>query len=411
MTTVRDKGTDVVVIGGGFGGLEAAFTLKGLLGSAARITLIDRSPYHYFIPSIHEIISGRVEPSQIRIPLRAMLGPAGIDFLQNDVLALDRGLRQIRTATTALHYDHLVLAIGAENNFFGIPGAAERAYRFRSSDDAERIRSELARIMADETCAYTVMIAGGGTEGVEVAGEVVDAVLRGCGRDALRSGRITIELIEAQDRLLPGFPDRVRDFAGAYLMKQDVKLTTGSRITGVGKDNVELEGGAVRAVSLLIWTGGIQPPGLIRTLALPKDPSGWLKVNERLQIIGDDRVYGIGDAVTVSRGEELLRIARLAYHAQDQARIAALNITNQLAGRGLEPYAPKSKPQLLSIGRDMGLYIEGAEFRAGAWVVSLKKGIEKQHLLAYLTKPVSSTLWSKFPGSELLNRLWLQRTG
>ncbi|OGW40077.1 MAG: hypothetical protein A2X58_04460 [Nitrospirae bacterium GWC2_56_14] len=409
MTTDRSEKTKIVILGGGFAGLEAAFTLKGLLGSSAGITLIDRSPYHYFIPSIHEIISGKVEAQQIRIPLRTMLAPAGIDFIQEEVLALDSGRHQVSTDNTALDYDYLVLGIGAENNFFNIPGAAERAYRFRSAENAERIRRELVRIMADESCDYTVMIAGGGTEGVEVAGEVADAVEKGCGRDALLSGRVTIELIEGQDRLLPGFPDRVRSFAGDHLMKRGVTLTTGSRIIEVRKDSVVLDGGAIRPVSLLIWTGGIQPPKLITTLSLPKDPFGWLKVNEHLQAFDDDRVYGVGDSISCYRGEEPLHIARLAYHAQDQARIAALNIANHLEGRGLVPYAPKNKPQLVSLGREMGLYIEGDEFHTGAWVVSLKKGIEKQHLLAYLTKPVSGALWSKVPGSELLNRLWLQR--
>ena len=403
----RSTRTNIVIIGGGFAGLEAAFTLKSLLGSTTRITLIDRSPDHYFIPSIHEIISGRVEPRQIRIPLRAMLGPAGIDFIQEEALDLDRGRRQVKTDSTVLDYDYLVLGIGAENNFFDIPGAAELAYRFRSSGEAVRIRCELVRIMADESCAYTVMIAGGGTEGIEVAGEVVDAVEQGCGKDVLRSGRITVELIEGQDRLLPGFPDRVRDFVGDYLTKRGVKLTMGSRIIGVQKNSVELDGGAVRKVSLLIWTGGIQPPKLISTLSLAKDPSGWLKVNAYLQVFDDDRVYGIGDAVSIYHGDEPFRIARLAYHAQEQARIAALNIANHLAGRGLASYVPKIKPQLISVGKNMGLYVEGDDFHRGAWVVSLKKGIEKQHLLAYLSKPVSSTLWSMVPGSETLNRLWL----
>ncbi len=400
----------MVIIGGGFAGLEAAFTLKGLLEPAAGITLIDRNACHTFIPSIHEIISGKVEPQQLRIPLRVMLGPAGIDFIQEEVLGLDRERRQVSTNSTVLDYDYLVLGVGAENNFFNIPGAAELAYRFRSSEDAERIRQELSRIMADESCAYTVMIAGGGTEGAEVAGEAVDAIENGCGRDALLSGRITVELIEGQDRLLPGFPGRVRDFAGDYLRKRGVRLTTGSRIIEVRKDSVVLDGNAVRSASLLIWTGGIQPPKLIRALSLPKDPSGWLRVNERLQVFDDDRAYGIGDAISIYRGEKSLPVARLAYHAQDQARIAAFNIANHLAGRGLASYAPKSKPQLISMGRDMGLYVEGDEFHSGAWVVSLKKGIEKRHLLAYLTKPLSQTLWSKVPGSEFLNRRWLRRT-
>ena len=400
----------LVIVGGGFAGLEAAFTLKELLGSAVRIALIDRSPYHYFIPSIHEIISGKVEPQQIRIPLSAMLGPTGIDCIQDEVLDLDRGQRRIITNKSVLAYDYLVLGLGAENNFFSIPGAAELACRFRSAVDAEQIRAGLARIMEDEACSYTVMIAGGGTEGVEVVGEVVDAVEKGCGSDALKTGRITIELIEAQDRPLPGFPDKLRDFAGDYLRKRSVRLTTGSRIAEVEKESVLLDSGAIRPVSLLIWTGGIQPPKLVGTLSLPKDPSGWLKVNEHLQAFDDDRVYGIGDAVSIYEGKEPMHIARLAHHAQDQAHIAALNIAGQLNDRPLVPYVPKLKPQLVSLGRDMGLNIEGNEFRSGAWVVTLKKAIEKKHLLANLSRPISSALWSKLPGAAFVNRLRLERT-
>jgi len=402
-------GKQLVIVGGGFAGIEAAFTLRELLGSAVRITLIDRSPYHYFIPSIHEIISGKVEPQQIRIPLRTMLVPAGIDCIQEEVLDLDRGQRRIIADKSVLAYDYLVLCIGAENNFFNIPGAAELACRFRSADDAEQIRARLAHIMQDEACSYTVMIAGGGTEGVEVVGEVIDAVENGCGSDAIKTGRITIELIEAQDRPLPGFPDKVRDFAGDYLGKRGVTLTTGSRIAEVRKDSVLLDNGAIRPVSLLIWTGGIQPPKLVGTLSLPKDPSGWLKVNEHLQVFDDDRIYGIGDAVSIYEGKEPMRIARLAYHAEDQAHIAALNIAGQLNNRPLIPYVPKLKPQLVSLGRDMGLYIEGNEFRSGAWVVMVKKAIEKKHLLANLSRPLASALWSKLPGAGLVNRLRLER--
>jgi NADH dehydrogenase FAD-containing subunit len=99
-------------------------------------------------------------------------------------------------------------------------------------------------------------------------------------------------------------------------------------------------------------------------------------------------------------------LPRLAYHAQDQARVAGLNISSSINGRALVSYAPKLKPQLISLGRDMGILVDGERFFSGTWVVTLKKAIERKHLMTYLTKPVTSALAARIPGADILQRLW-----
>ena len=166
----------IIIIGGGFGGIEAAFSLKGLIGSAVDITLIDRSPYHSFLPSIHEIISGKTTARDLQIPLATLLSPARIAFLNEEVLSIDTDRRSVVISSDTRAYDYLVMATGAQNTFYGIPGAEAHAYRFRSPEDAERIRSALDALLEDYGRTVRIVLAGGGTEGIEVAGEIVDAI-------------------------------------------------------------------------------------------------------------------------------------------------------------------------------------------------------------------------------------------
>jgi NADH dehydrogenase len=394
----------VVIVGGGFGGLEAAFALKSLGKSRFDITLIDRSSHHAFIPSIHLIISGKAKCDGIRIQLGPVLGSAGIRFLQDTVSGLDSKKRELITANGTVPYDYCMISSGATNNFFDLPGAEQFAYRFRTPEDAEQIGTALLALLeGDRPCRMAV--AGAGTEGVEVAGEMLDLV-HAEGRDEdLKAGRISIELFEGKSALLPGLPAAAGAMAEEYLRKHGVTIVAGDRIAGVGKDSVLLEIGRKHEVSLLVWSGGIQPSRLVEALNLPKDPWGWLKVTQYLHSPGDERVYGIGDAVSIYSDDGPLALQRLAYHAQDQARVAALNIAAHAGGGKLVRYEPKNKPQLISIGDGMGIFSTADRISSGPWVVTLKKVIERAHLMTYLSKPLSSALWARLPGAGILQRL------
>lgn len=399
--------TRIVIVGGGFGGLEAAFSLKGLLKRPFEITLIDRSAYHAFIPSIHLIVSGKASADSIRIPLKAVLGAAGMLFVQDEALTVNTEKREVTTGNRTLPYDYLVISSGAENNYFGVPGAEEFSYRFRTPGDAERIREKLVQMLATEA-ACRIVLAGGGTEGVEVIGEVID-LIRGEGREEdLKSGRIAIDMIEEKTRLLPNFPIEVQDLVEEYLRGQGVSLIAGDRISEVGKDGVVLGSGQNREASILIWSGGIQPSKFIRELPLLKDPGGWLTVTGLLHAPKDERVYGIGDAVGISSDDGPLALQRLAYHAQDQARVAALNIAADISGSEKIAYKPRTRPQLISIGRDMGIFTLEDRVYSGPWVVTLKKAVERKHLMAYLSRPVSSAIWSLLPGAGLVRRMMVR---
>ncbi len=395
----------VVVIGGGFGGIEAAFSLKEFLRPSCTITLIDRNAFHFFIPSIHEIVSGKIGAESIRIPLSAVLGSAGVRFVQDEVFSLSREKKEIACRSRTLNYDYLVLSAGAENNFFNIPGAEEFSRRFRTAENAVRIRSEVVRMLDDPFASCQIVLAGGGTEGVEVAGELLDLVRKEGRQDDLKSGRISIDIIEGKRRLLMGFPDEAQDRAEQYLMERGVNIITGHSIVEVQRDAVLLDSGERKGASILIWTAGIQPSQMIRDLPLQKDPRGWLKVTSRLHSPDDPRIFGIGDAVSIYDQEGPLSLQRLAHHAQDQARVAALNISYHMRGRDLVAYSPRTKPRLISVGKERGIFVQGERVFSGAWVVALKKAVERKHLMSCLTRPVSSALRAGVPGAGFVNRL------
>jgi NADH dehydrogenase len=337
-----------------------------------------------------------------------MLAPAGIRFVRDAVTAIDHENRRVKAASGDLKYDYLVLATGAENHFFGVPGAEEYSFRFRTPDDAERIRANLVRLLEEEQKDLHLVLAGGGTEGVEVAGELLD-LFRDSGRECCTAGEgASITLVEAQQQLLPGFPPPARAFAESYLREQGVTIMTGQRITEVRGSSFVLGTGAELPQSLLIWTGGIKPSSLIDTITLPKDPAGWLLVNDRLHSPEDDRLYAVGDVAAVQGPGGPLPLQRLAYHAQDQAVVAAMNISHDLRGKALVRYAPRYKPQLVSIGRDMGIFTQADVFKKGAWVVAMKKAVENRHLMSYLARSLFSNISKKVPAMDILKRLSLK---
>lgn len=395
---------DICIVGGGFGGLEAAFSLKDLLGEQALITLIDRNRFHSFIPSIHEISSGKITARSIQIPFETLLLPTRISFVQQEVVAINTDQRSVVTGTGSLNYDYLVLAAGAANNFFTIPGAEEHSFRFRSPEQAEQIHTELVRILSEHRRETHLVLVGGGTEGIEVAGEIMDLIKDSGYSDDLAQGRLTITLVEGQPHLLPGFPQDARIFAKTYLQDRGVTIMTGHHVTTVDKDRIFLGPGMALPCSMLIWTGGIKPSRLIEQLALPKDRTGWLLVTDKLQSPADDRVYAVGDTVSIEAPGSSSDLQRLAYHAQDQAVVASLNITYQVQRKELIPYNPRPKPQLVSLGRGMGIYTREGRFRSGPWVVVMKKAIERKHLMAYLSRPLLSSMPFRIPGADLIKR-------
>ncbi len=390
----------IVIVGAGFAGLETALSLKSLMKRTADITVIDRNDHQSFLPSIHEVISGKVRPEQIEIPLPPLFETAGIAFVQDEVHGVETTTREVHTAGEPLPFDYLVIACGAAVRFYRVPGAREFAYAFRTPEQADKIGKAARSLLEEHRQPARILIAGGGLEGVEIAGELLDLVRETGRQEALASGALSIELIEAAPRLLPGCSERVQTFVEDYLEERGVRLVRGSAITEVRQDALSLASGETREMSMLIWTGGIQPPAWIRKTSLPQDADGWLQVTEQLHSPGNGHIYAMGDIISFTSAEHPRTLAREAHYALDQARVAALNIYYDAKGYRKIGYHPPAKPQAISLGKAMGVLASDTLFYTGPWVVRLKKVVEKRHMLIYRTRPYLSTLSEPLPGAE-----------
>jgi NADH dehydrogenase len=389
--------TGVLVIGGGFGGIEAALTAASLLKDRVDVTLVDKGTRHCFMPSIHEVLSGKQSPGDISFALDAVLGTARVGFVQDVALSVDTKKRKVAARGGSLSYDYLVLAAGAENTFRGVPGARAHARPFRNAEDAETIHEDLRRLAEDYAPGTSVVVVGGGTEGVEVVGELIDFFGEEGLSQEVEEGRLSIHLVHAGPRLLPGLPVRAAERAAEYLGGKGVRLHTRNPIVEAGEDRVILKNGTKVKSSLLIWTGGIHPAPLMREIPLPRGPEGWLKVTETLQSPSDERVFAVGDGVSIETPSGPLALERLAYHAIDQGRLAAENIHAHLEGKEPQAYSPSKKPHLVSMGSETGIFVQGDSVLSGDWVVGLKRTIQTRHLMTYLTRPALM----RIPGGTL----------
>lgn len=394
----ESKQKKVVIIGGGIGGLETALSLKRLFHSSANITLIDRQNHQSFLPSIHEAISGKIRPKDIEFNLEPVLKFSHIGFLQDEVHSLDLQNRKVVTKTGEQEYDYLVLACGAEVNFYGIKGADEYTHLFRSPEQAEKIYRDVKKALHDGENPCKIIIAGGGLEGIEIAGELFDLIREEGLQEDLESGRVTVEIIEGNSRLLPECDEKVKDFAEDYLKKAGTLVTTGTCIAEVQDGSVILDSGVVREMSVLIWTGGIKAAQWLQDSPLSIDKRGWLNVDSWLRSPDHNNIFALGDVIAIQSEESPL--PRVATHALDQARLAALNIFYDSQGRSKFRYYPKSKPQLISMGKKMGVMSEGNLMFSGSWVVGLKKLVEKRHLWTYQAKSYAAPVTEKIPGAE-----------
>jgi NADH dehydrogenase len=316
----------VVIVGGGFGGLTAA---KSLRHAPVRVTLVDRSNHHLFQPLLYQVAMAGLSPADIAVPIRSVLSKQdNADVLLADVTAIDLSARQLTLeAGRTISYDYLVVAAGAKTNYFGHDEWTHHALGLKTVDDAVAIRRRVllafeAAERAENTAAQkrllTFVVIGGGPTGVEIAGGLVELgsfVLADDFR-RIRGERVKVVLIEAEPRLLPGgFDSKLAASAKKQLEDLGVEVRLGSRVTGIDAHGVTLSGGAPSngsgtspttiESSTVLWTAGVRAKRLAETLGVELDRSGRVKVLKDCSLPGHPEAFAIGDiARFVPEGED-----------------------------------------------------------------------------------------------------------
>jgi NADH dehydrogenase len=358
----------ILIIGGGFGGAYTALHLDKFAGPGLEVTIVSAENFLLFTPMLHEVAASDLNPTDIINPLRRMF--RHVRFVEGEVDHVDFQSRRVNLKyglgikQRELEYDHLVLAPGSVNNFFGDAGLEARAIPMKTLADAMLLRNRIiallenASVEVDETARramLTIAVAGGGFAGVETIGAVNDFM-----REALRwypdlrAEEIRIVLIHPQEVILPELGDSLGRYAQKKLIERKVEILTKTRVKSYNGGEVELDKGAPIPASTLIWTAGITPGELVRNLPCKKE-HGRIVVNEFLEAPDQPGVWALGDcawAIDIHTGKAFPTTAQ---HALRQGKAVANNIMASLRNEPKQPFRFKMLGQLAAIGQRTGV--------------------------------------------------------
>jgi len=354
-----DRRPHVVIVGAGFAGLEAA----KILGRRddVRVTVVDRRNHHLFQPLVYQVATAALDPSDVAAPIRGILRSAeNTDVVLAEVTAIDRASRTLHLADgTSIAYDHLIVAAGAQDNYFGHGDWPEYAPGMKSIEDALEVRRrvlfafEEAEREDDEALRRawtTFVIIGGGPTGVELAGSLSEMAHRALPRDFrhIDTHSARIILIEGLDRLLPAYSEHLSARAKRVLEKLQIQVRLGARVTKIDADGVMLGAERIEARTVL-WGAGVSPSPLGKMLGAPVNRSGQVEVSADLTLPGDERVSVVGDlAAVIQDGHP---VPGLAPAAMQMGRAAARNVLRRVEGKAAEPFRYFDKGSFAVIGR------------------------------------------------------------
>ncbi|WP_081838826.1 NAD(P)/FAD-dependent oxidoreductase [Thermogemmatispora carboxidivorans] len=372
----------VVIVGGGFGGLQAA---RALGKAPVRVTVIDRTNHHLFQPLLYQVATAALSPADISAPIRHVLRHnkntrvllaevTGVDTVGRRVLLDERGERSIP-------YDYLIIATGAGQNYFGHREWARYAPGLKTLEDATRLRRQIllafeaAEMESDpdrQRALLTFVLVGAGPTGVEMAGAIAELAHKALASDfrTINPHSARIILVEAAPRILLSFPPELAEKARRALNRLGVEVRTSAPVEAVDENGVVI-GGEYLPAKTIIWTAGVEASPAGRWLQAEVDRAGRVKVNPDLSVPGHPEIFVIGDTAHLEeKGQPLPGLAPVA---MQEGRYVARAILQRLAGQEPAPFHYVNKGNLATVGRAWGLLQIGRLRLTGflAWILWL----------------------------------------
>jgi NADH dehydrogenase len=347
----------IVIVGGGFGGLEAA---RGFRRAPVRVTLIDRHNYHLFQPLLYQVATAALSPGDIASPIRWVLRKQqNVQVLLAEARAIDPVGHRIRLDRGEITYDFLIVAPGAAHSYFGHPDWAARAPGLKTLDDALEIRRQVLLAYeaaerepdpAQRTRLLTFVIVGGGPTGVELAGALAEIARQSLPQDfrSIRPESARIVLVEGSPDVLPAFPEALRQAARRSLEQLGVEMRTGSVVTAVDEAGVSL-GAELIAAQTVLWAAGVAASPLATSLGVPVDRMGRLTPQPTLALAEYPEIFVAGDLCAFTQDGAIL--PGVAQVAMQEGAQAARNVLRTIRGERLESFRYRDYGIMATIGR------------------------------------------------------------
>lgn len=381
MRTNKDTRPQVVIVGGGFGGLSAA---KALGNREVDVLLISRSDYHGFWMLLYQVAAAQLSPAPIATPMRAMLRRYRNVRLQvAEVRGVDLARRLVQTDAGVAPYDYLILAAGSATNYFGHAGYAANAPGLHDLAEAERLRDRVLAAFARaatepdpsiRAALMSVAVIGGGPTGVELAGAFAELIRGPLARSHpgldTRAARVT--LVEAADDILTSFPAGLRRSARRRLERLGVELRLGVAVGDVGPERVSLADGSRITAETIVWAAGVRAAPLAAALGAALGRAARVRVGPRLDLPGHPEVFVVGDMAYLEApsGQPYPMVAQVA---MQMGRRAGRAVLERARGREPRPFRYFDFGQMAMVGRGAAVF-ESHGLRLGgplAWLIWL----------------------------------------
>ena len=372
----EQRKTQIVVVGGGAGGLELVRRLGHRFGrDGYDIILVERNRTHIWKPLLHEVAAGSLDANMDEVGYGGHGVRWGYRFFYGTFAGLDREKRLLQTAPLkdddgrevvgahAIRYDYLVLAVGGVSNDFGIPGVLEHALFLEDRQQADQFRSKLLNACLRVThnvaqgrtdSVVRIAIVGAGATGVELAAELYNAAhaLSHYGLEVFDETRLKVTILEAGPRILPALPEKLAEAAAAELEALGVEILTDTMVDEVQAAAVKTKGGRVIDAELTLWAAGVKGPDYLSSLdGLEVDRANRLVVRASLQTTQDERIFALGDCCSYTPENEEYPIPPRAQAAHQMANRVFENIVCLIEGRRLKDFVYNDRGSLVALSR------------------------------------------------------------
>ena len=410
---MSNRKTQIVVVGGGAGGLELVRRLGARFGRERHdIILVERNRTHVWKPLLHEVAAGSLDADLDEVGYRSHCHRWGYRYFLGSLESIDRAARQVvlaplldedgseLVARHVIRYDYLVIAVGSVSNDFGTPGVHANCLFLDDRAGADRFRNRLldhclrvSRAMSVDPAVdahVRIAIVGGGATGVELAAELYNAAgaLRYYGLEVFDESRLQITLIEAGPRILPALPERLADAAREELEALGVSVRCGLRVTEARPHAILTDDGGTVEADLLVWAAGVKAPPLLAKLGLETNRNDQLVVRETLQTTRDELIFAIGDCCSCTPAGAKAPVPPRAQAAHQMASAAFANLVRLMDGRPLRPFVYRDHGSLVSLSRFstvgslMGNLVGGRMAIEGRLARLVYTSLYRMHLLA-----------------------------
>lgn len=364
---MRYEVKNIVILGAGYGGIQVAQKLSGLLHGRkdCRIIVVNKNDYHMLKTQLYKHAAGTAGYSRMMIPLADILDHENIEFYKGQVDLIDtkNKLVKLNQGEVVLHYHYLVLALGSELEYYNIEGLEENSIGLTSLNCARTIRCQVKTIL-EKTAFASVgppknklhfVIGGGGLTGVELTGELAYQLQKVCSMYNLGPDDYHITLVEGCQNLLPGMSEKSAQYAKKALEQQGVEVITGDLLKKVTPHTIELASGRQLNYSLLFWSGGVRGNHVVAESGLKVDGRGRLLVNEYLQSVDDPCIYGVGDSALVIDPTTNKPMLATAQASMQHGRQVAYNIYADITKQKKKAFSPKGIILIINIGKNYAL--------------------------------------------------------